>query len=95
MFWGCMSIHGFGPLTTVSGRVNSQEYQQILIDNALPEICYVWEHLDSGMEFMQDDAGVHVSRFTMQMLELHGIPTLEWPPDSPDLNPIEKVWNFL
>ena len=31
----------------------------------------------------------------MSFLERKGIPTLDWLPQSPDLNPIENIWNII
>jgi transposase len=45
-----------------------------------------------GQMFMQDNARVHTSKYTKKWLESHGIWTIEHPPYSPDLNPIEHMW---
>lgn len=31
----------------------------------------------------------------MEFLRLKNIPTLPWPGNSPDLNPIENCWNYM
>ena len=41
---------------------------------------------------MQDNAGVHTAKWTKNWLESHMIWTIEVPPYSPDLNPIEHMW---
>ena len=47
------------------------------------------------MLLMQDNAPPHSSRMTVMELRERGISTIEWPPCSPDLNPIESVWNKM
>jgi hypothetical protein len=44
---------------------------------------------------MQDNAGPHAARETMEEFEARGIPMIKWPPFSPDLNPIETLWNKM
>lgn len=41
--------------------------------------------------FMQDNARVHMSKYTQKWLESHGAWTIEVPPYSPDINPIEHI----
>lgn len=45
--------------------------------------------------FMQDNAPGHKAAGTTADLRARGITILEWPPFSPDLNPIESVWNKM
>ena len=45
--------------------------------------------------FMQDKAPCHFSASTQRYLADRGVVDLAWPGNSPDLNPIEKVWNIM
>ena len=70
------------------GGVTSAVYLEILED----ELLTIQE---PGLVFMQDNASIHTARLVKNWLKEEGIEVLEWPPYSPDLNPIEHAWKRL
>jgi transposase len=89
MFWGYISYYGVGTLTPVVGNLNSEKYINILDDNLWPVIA---QHFPTSRYiFQEDNVPCHESRRTNQWKTENDIPTLEWSPQSPDLNIIENV----
>ena len=91
MFWGCMTRRAWGPLRVFEGTINGETYLQLLKDVVLPEI----EASTVPIVFQQDNAPAHKKASVIAFLAQQNFETLEWPPQSPDLSPIEWVWNQI
>ena len=91
MFWGLISLNAYGPLVEVIGKNTADSYITTLQDYLLPEV----EAADGPVVFQQDNASIHKTAAVRAFFEENGIETLEWPPQSPDLSPIENIRNCM
>ena len=92
MVWGGITMTGRTDLHICQMNLNGQYYR----DNIFKPIVVPFARRHGpGFIFQDDNARPHRARIVLDHIQRRGIQTLPWPAMSPNLSPIEHVWDIL
>jgi ketohexokinase/beta-glucosidase len=109
MFWGCISgkygrgegvfwekswqVYSYKSTSLVyykRGTIEAESYSRHTIS-----VVFVYLQQHPGLKYQQDGGSGHNALYTKEVFTLNNIFPVYWPPFSPDLSPIEKLWDRM
>ncbi|GFX20798.1 transposable element Tc1 transposase [Trichonephila clavipes] len=91
MVWGAISYHGRSNFLRIDSNFNKNRY----VPEALqPEVFLLFQGIP-GVLFQKDNARPHIAKTVRDFCSAQHMQLLPWPAYSPDMSPIDHVWNLV
>jgi transposase len=94
--WGCFAASGLGYSYIYNESLNGKGFTHILDTHLLQSADLLFPETPRRQWWLlQDNAPTHKANVSKKWLHNHGVDCLDFPPYSPDLNPIENLWQHV
>jgi len=90
--WGWISHEGTGVLHRIEGHLDGLQCQHILQNVMVPSVQMLYP--EGIIHLQQDHSSIHDSHVFQEWLSRQAyVELIDWPPRTPDVNPIENMWS--